>query len=58
MATRSQASWGEILSDSTVRAAVLDRLLHRSVVLAIRVAAAGHAPTRCPPEKRRPGETR
>lgn len=26
-------SWGEILGDTTVAAAMLDRLLHRSVVL-------------------------
>jgi DNA replication protein DnaC len=30
---RGVASWGEILSDTTVAAAMLDRLLHRSVVL-------------------------
>ena len=28
-------SWGEILGDTTVAAALLDRLLHRSVVLDI-----------------------
>ena len=26
-------SWGEVLGDTTVAAAMLDRLLHRSVVL-------------------------
>lgn len=30
---RGVASWGEILGDTTVAAAMLDRLLHRSVVL-------------------------
>ena len=30
---RTVASWGEILGDTTVAAALLDRLLHRSVVL-------------------------
>jgi len=30
---RGVASWGEILGDPTVAAAMLDRLLHRSVVL-------------------------
>ena len=30
---RGVASWGEVLGDSTVAAAMLDRLLHRSVVL-------------------------
>ena len=30
---RGVASWGEILGDATVAAAMLDRLLHRSVVL-------------------------
>lgn len=30
---RSVASWGEVLGDTTVAAAMLDRLLHRSVVL-------------------------
>jgi hypothetical protein len=29
----SPVSWGEILGDTTVAAAMLDRLLHRSVVL-------------------------
>jgi DNA replication protein DnaC len=32
---RGVASWGEVLGDSTVAAAMLDRLLHRSVVLAL-----------------------
>ena len=32
---RGVASWGEILGDTTVAAAMLDRLLHRSVVLAL-----------------------
>jgi len=31
---RGVASWGEVLGDVTVAAAMLDRLLHRSVVLA------------------------
>ena len=31
----SVASWGDIFSDSTIAAAMLDRLLHRSVVLTI-----------------------
>ena len=30
---RRVGSWGEILGDTTVAAAMLDRLLHRSVVL-------------------------
>ena len=30
---RGVASWGEILGDTTVAAAMLDRLLHRSVVI-------------------------
>jgi len=30
---RPVGSWGEIIGDSTVAAAMLDRLLHRSVVL-------------------------
>lgn len=30
---RRVASWGEVLGDTTVAAAMLDRLLHRSVVL-------------------------
>ena len=32
---RNVASWGDIFSDSTIAAAMLDRLLHRSVVFAI-----------------------
>src|SRR3546814_12272638 len=32
---RRVASWGEIFDDTTVAAAMLDRLLHRSVVLNI-----------------------
>lgn len=32
---RSVAAWGEILGDTTVAAALLDRLLHRSVVLSL-----------------------
>ena len=32
---RGVASWGEVLGDATVAAAMLDRLLHRSVVLAL-----------------------
>ena len=32
---RPITSWGEILGDTTVAAALLDRLLHRSVVLDI-----------------------
>ena len=31
---RGVESWGDILGDTTVAAAMLDRLLHRSVVLA------------------------
>ena len=30
---RGVGSWGEVLGDTTVAAALLDRLLHRSVVL-------------------------
>jgi DNA replication protein DnaC len=30
---RGVGSWGEVLGDNTVSAAMLDRLLHRSVVL-------------------------
>ena len=30
---RGVGAWGEILGDTTVAAAMLDRLLHRSVVL-------------------------
>ena len=30
---RGVASWGEVLGDTTVAAAMLDRLLHRSVVV-------------------------
>ena len=30
---RGVGSWGEVLGDNTVAAAMLDRLLHRSVVL-------------------------
>jgi DNA replication protein DnaC len=29
---RGVASWGDIFSDTTIAAAMLDRLLHRSVV--------------------------
>ena len=32
---RGVASWGEILGDTTVAAAMLDRLLHRSVVVTL-----------------------
>ena len=32
---RGVASWGDSLGDTTVAAAMLDRLLHRSVVLAL-----------------------
>ena len=32
---RGVGAWGEILGDSTVAAAMLDRLLHRSVVLTL-----------------------
>ena len=32
---RGVASWGEVLGDTTVAAAMLDRLLHRSVVLTL-----------------------
>ena len=32
---RPVASWGEIFSDSTIAAAMLDRLLHKSVVFTI-----------------------
>ncbi len=32
---RGVGSWGEILGDNTVAAALLDRLLHRSVVLTL-----------------------
>ncbi|WP_394378922.1 IS21-like element helper ATPase IstB [Saccharopolyspora spinosa] len=32
---RGVASWGEVLGDTTVAAALLDRLLHRSVVLTL-----------------------
>lgn len=32
-ANRGVGSWGEVLGDNTVAAAMLDRLLHRSVVL-------------------------
>src|SRR5262247_1146058 len=32
---RGFGSWGEILGDTTVAAALLDRLLHRSVVLTL-----------------------
>ncbi len=32
---RGVGSWGEILGDTTVAAALLDRLLHRSVVLTL-----------------------
>ena len=32
---RSVASWGDIFSDSTIAAAMLDRLLHKSVVFTI-----------------------
>lgn len=30
---RGVGSWGEVLGDTTVAAAMLDRLLHRSVVI-------------------------
>ncbi|HZM67998.1 MAG TPA: ATP-binding protein [Nakamurella sp.] len=30
---RPVTSWGEVLGDTTVAAALLDRLLHRSVVI-------------------------
>ncbi len=33
--SRGVASWGEVLGDTTVAAAMLDRLLHRSVVLTL-----------------------
>ena len=32
---RNVAAWGDIFSDTTIAAAMLDRLLHRSVVFAI-----------------------
>ena len=32
---RGVASWGEVLGDTTVAAAMLDRLLHRSVVITL-----------------------
>ena len=32
---RNVASWGDIFSDSTIAAAMLDRLLHRSIVFTI-----------------------
>ncbi len=32
---RGVGSWGEVLGDTTVAAALLDRLLHRSVVLSL-----------------------
>ena len=32
---RSAGAWGEILGDTTVAAAMLDRLLHRSVVVTL-----------------------
>ncbi len=32
---RSVAAWGDIFSDTTIAAAMLDRLLHRSVVFTI-----------------------
>jgi len=32
---RGVGSWGEILGDTTVAAAMLDRLLHRSVVITL-----------------------
>ena len=32
---RNVASWGDIFSDTTIAAAMLDRLLHRSVVFTI-----------------------
>ena len=32
---RGVGAWGEILGDTTVAAALLDRLLHRSVVLTL-----------------------
>ena len=31
--TTNRGAWGEILGDTTVAAAMLDRLLHRSVVI-------------------------
>ena len=34
-ANRNVASWGDIFSDGTIAAAMLDRLLHRSVVFTI-----------------------
>src|ERR1019366_1682189 len=47
---RGVGAWGEILGDTTVAAALLDRLLHRSVVLTLdgdsyRSAATTPAPT-------------
>ena len=32
---RSVAAWGDIFSDTTIAAAMLDRLLHRSIVFTI-----------------------
>ena len=39
------ASWGKIFDDPTVAAAMLDRLLHRSVVFNITARATACAPT-------------
>ena len=55
---RSVAAWGDIFSDSTIAAAMLDRLLHRSVVFPItgdsyRLPRLPSTGTKTPTERRR-----
>ena len=47
---RGVGAWGEILGDTTVAAAMLDRLLHRSVVIDLDGESTGCATTTPPPK--------
>lgn len=47
---RAPNAWGEILGDTTVAAAMLDRLLHRSVVINLTAGPTAYATTRPPPK--------
>ena len=53
---RGVASWGDIFTDATIAAAMLDRLLHRSVVINIDGTATGSAPTKPKPANNDPKE--
>jgi DNA replication protein DnaC len=48
--TRGITQWGEIFDDTVVAAAMLDRLLHRSTLLAIDGDSAAYAPTKPEPK--------